>query len=51
MQSFVSLSLLQHGISKDSTESPVPAARADIFKRLWSPGIGSKELIPPAYVA
>jgi hypothetical protein len=25
--------------------------RARIFKRLWSPGIDSKELIPPAYVA
>jgi hypothetical protein len=25
--------------------------RARIFKRLWSPGINSKELIPPAYVA
>jgi hypothetical protein len=25
--------------------------RAPIFKRLWSPGIDSKELIPPAYVA
>jgi hypothetical protein len=24
---------------------------ARIFKRLWSPGINSKELIPPAYVA
>ncbi len=24
---------------------------ARIFKRLWSPGIDSKELIPPAYVA
>ncbi len=29
----------------------MPAARADIFQRLWSPGIDSKELIPPAYVA
>ena len=27
------------------------AARACIFKRLWSPGIDSKEWIPPAYVA
>jgi hypothetical protein len=26
-------------------------ARARIFKRLWSPGIGSKASIPPAYVA
>jgi hypothetical protein len=26
-------------------------AKARIFKRLWSPGIDSKELIPPAYVA
>ncbi len=25
--------------------------RARIFKRLWSPGIDAKELIPPAYVA
>jgi hypothetical protein len=25
--------------------------RARIFKRLWSPGIDSKEWIPPAYVA
>ncbi len=25
-------------------------ARARIFKRLWSPGIDSKEWIPPAYV-
>jgi hypothetical protein len=25
--------------------------RARIFKRLWSPGIDSKALIPPAYVA
>ena len=25
--------------------------RAIIFKRLWSPGIDSKESIPPAYVA
>ncbi len=25
--------------------------RACIFKRLWSPGIDSKELIPPAYEA
>jgi hypothetical protein len=25
--------------------------KARIFKRLWSPGIDSKELIPPAYVA
>jgi hypothetical protein len=25
--------------------------RARIFKRLWSPGIDSKERIPPAYVA
>jgi hypothetical protein len=25
--------------------------RARIFKLLWSPGIDSKELIPPAYVA
>jgi hypothetical protein len=25
--------------------------RARIFKRLWSPGINSKEWIPPAYVA
>jgi hypothetical protein len=25
--------------------------RARIFKRLWSPGIGSKASIPPAYVA
>ncbi len=24
---------------------------ARIFKRLWSPGIDSKEIIPPAYVA
>ncbi len=24
--------------------------KARIFKRLWSPGIDSKELIPPAYV-
>ncbi len=24
---------------------------ARIFKRLWGPGIDSKELIPPAYVA
>jgi hypothetical protein len=26
-------------------------ARARIFKRLWSPGLHSKECIPPAYVA
>ncbi len=25
--------------------------QARIFKRLWSPGIDSKEWIPPAYVA
>ncbi len=25
--------------------------RARIFKRLWSPGIDSQELIPPAYLA
>ncbi len=25
--------------------------RASIFKRLWGPGIDSKEWIPPAYVA
>jgi hypothetical protein len=25
--------------------------RARIFKRLWGPGIDSKELIPPVYVA
>jgi hypothetical protein len=24
---------------------------ARIFERLWSPGIDTKELIPPAYVA
>ena len=28
-----------------------PTHRARIFKRLWSPGIDSKEWIPPAYVA
>jgi hypothetical protein len=27
------------------------ARRARIFKRLWSPGIDSKEWIPSAYVA
>jgi hypothetical protein len=26
-------------------------SRACIFKRLWGPGIDSKEWIPPAYVA
>jgi hypothetical protein len=29
----------------------VTGIRARIFKRLWSPGIDSKEWIPPAYVA
>ncbi len=33
-------------IPMDATENG-----ARIFKRLWSPGIDSKELIPPAYVA
>ena len=28
-----------------------PATRARICKRLWSLGINSEELIPPAYVA
>ncbi len=28
-----------------------PKARVRICKRLWSPGIDSKESIPPAYVA
>ncbi len=28
-----------------------PASRARIFKRLWSPRIDSKELIPLSYVA
>jgi hypothetical protein len=32
-------------------ESQLEDYRARIFKRLWSPGINSKELIPPAYVA
>ncbi len=27
------------------------SSRARIFKRLWSPGVDSKEWIPPAYVA
>jgi hypothetical protein len=27
------------------------AAQSPYFKRLWSPGIDSKELIPPVYVA
>jgi hypothetical protein len=31
------------------THAAVSEAR--IFKRLWSPGIDSKETIPPAYVA
>ncbi len=37
----------------DSTvsEDAVSETRARIFHRLWSPGIDSKELIPPAYVA
>jgi hypothetical protein len=26
-------------------------SRVQIFKRLWSPGIDSKESIPPAYEA
>ncbi len=30
---------------------PPPTPWARIFKCLWSPGIDSKELIPPAYVA
>ncbi len=30
---------------------PLPVFWARIFKRLWSPGIGSKASIPPAYVA
>jgi hypothetical protein len=29
----------------------VGGTRARIFKRLWIPGIDSKESIPPAYVA
>ncbi len=34
-------------VSEDAGSEP----KARIFKRLWSPGIDSKELIPPAYVA
>ncbi len=38
----------------DESPTPTPslaAARDGIFKLLWSPGIDSKELIPPACVA
>ncbi len=34
-----------------SCDRYVSERRARIFKRLWSPGIDSKEWIPPAYVA
>ncbi len=41
------------GRDGESTAPPhlAPPCRARIFKRLWSPGINSKEWIPPAYVA
>jgi hypothetical protein len=38
-------------IAKFRTAHKWVHSRARIFKRLWSPGIDSKELIPPAYVA
>ncbi len=34
-------------VSEDAGIAP----KVRIFKRLWSPGIDSKEWIPPAYVA
>jgi hypothetical protein len=38
--------------STDRAHPPLmPCIIARIFKRLWSPGIDSKEWIPPAYVA
>jgi hypothetical protein len=37
--------------SNSDSDSGGLIPRARIFKRLWSPGIDSKEWIPPAYAA
>ena len=38
-------------VDSTASENAGIGPRARIFKRLWSPGIDFKELIPPAYVA
>jgi hypothetical protein len=39
------------GLRTEQERVVIRPARARIFKRLWSPGIDTKERIPPAYVA
>ncbi len=56
MQVFSIISMLEFlnnlwGLGTISNRDILPACRAHIIKRLWSPGIDSKKLIPPAYVA
>ncbi len=42
---------IRNAESPETEGMPANNSRARIFKRLWSPGIDSKEWIPPAYVA
>ncbi len=49
--SFYSIQTERSGDSLFIAQKYVKKSWARIFKRLWSPGIDSKEWIPPVYVA
>jgi hypothetical protein len=52
---YLSRSLVRKGCGKVRRNAfplrPLPPPREGILKLLWSPGIESKESIPPAYIA